>query len=120
VGVNGPARRHNQGVEATGEIWDYDVRRTGDVSTVVLSGELDVGARDTLTDVLLAEVERPGTSAVTIDLGGVTFLDSTTMSVLIKAYLTAEADGRRLTVDGAGGLVRRNLETAGLLDLLSG
>jgi hypothetical protein len=33
---------------------------------------------------------------------------------------TAEADGRRLTVGGAGGLVRRNLENAGLPNLLSG
>ena len=101
------------------DIWRYAVRRDGDVGMVVLSGELDISARDALLEVVTAEVDRPGVREVRLDLAAVTFLDSTIMSVLVNAYLKAQDLGRGFTIMGQSGIVQRSLETAGLAQLLT-
>jgi anti-sigma B factor antagonist len=101
------------------EIWTYAVTRAGDDVTVVLSGELDISAKDTIEAVLIAEIERVETSTVHVDLSGVSFLDSTAMSALVRAYLTAQEQHCGFAVTGAIGIVRRSLQTTGLLALLS-
>jgi len=101
------------------DVWGYLVDREAVECTVVLSGELDMAARDALLDVLTAELDRPGVRGVHVDLTAVSFLDSTIMSALVNAYLTAQEGGRSVTIGGATGMVRRSLDTAGLLRLLA-
>lgn len=100
--------------------WSCTVTRAGDICTVTLSGELDLLARDALGDVLLSEVDRPGTVAVHIDLGAVDFLDSSGMSAIAGAYSAAQAAGRRLVLVRTSRRARKVLEITGLLPLLSG
>jgi anti-anti-sigma factor len=99
--------------------WDYTVSREADACTVMLSGELDMSAHDTLLEIVTAEVGRPGVRAVRADLSAVSFLDSSIMSVFVNAYLKAQDLGRSFTVAGQTGIVQRNLNTAGLLQLLA-
>jgi anti-anti-sigma factor len=84
-----------------------------------LSGELDTTMCTELTDVLASELHRPGIIVVQADLNAVTFLDSSAISVLIGAYRTATATGRRFTISRPHGHVRRVLDVTGVLPTLS-
>jgi len=104
---------------AINPIWQHSVRRDGDVCSVALSGELDLGLGDTLTDVLAQQIRRPGTAAVRVDLAAVTFIDSWAIGVLVKARQAAAAAGCRFFVSNPHGHVRRVLDVAGVLPTLS-
>jgi anti-sigma B factor antagonist len=83
--------------------------RTGDVYTLALAGELDISTADAFE----AELRRAqGTDAdqLVIDLEGLTFMDSSGLSLLLHARQREEAEGQRIRVVGASGEVRRLLE----------
>ena len=73
-----------------------DVVRDGR-HTLVLSGELDIVSAGELTDVLL-EVTRPGTIAVTLDLRGLTFIDSTGIYMVLFAQELSARHGWELSL----------------------
>lgn len=87
---------------------------------VRLAGEFDLGARDELHEALLGIIgnRRPG--ALTVDLAGVTFMDSEAISAIIGGYVAAGDAGVRFHVVNAQGVVRRVLEVIGLPALLAG
>lgn len=99
--------------------WQHSIRRDGDVCSVVLSGELDLGLGDTLTDLLAEQIRWPGTAVVRVDLAAVTFLDSWAIGVLVRSRQAAAADGCRFFVSNPHGHVRRVLDVAGVLPTLS-
>ncbi|GAA3346324.1 hypothetical protein GCM10020358_56870 [Amorphoplanes nipponensis] len=101
------------------DIWTYRVSRRGDTSVVALSGEVDMNVEEELAGVLLAEIERPGATAVLIDLAGVTFLDSSTINVLVRVYNAARGSGRLLRLAGARPTQLKVLEMTGLMPLLA-
>jgi len=74
-----------------------DVRSDGDAVTLVLSGELDLSTAPTV-ERELADVERDRPSLITIDLRGVSFLDSTGLRVVLSADGRARKEDRRLEV----------------------
>lgn len=80
---------------------------TGDLPSVVASGELDAGTAGSLRDALL-RVAVPG-RLVVADLRGVTFLDARGMGPLAAA----RAAGARLRVLASATLVGRVLEACG-------
>jgi anti-anti-sigma factor len=67
----------------------------------------------------LTTVLNAGPSPLTVDLAGVTFLDSTGISVLVKAYNRATEDGIALSLTDCQRIVRRVLEVTGLLSVLT-
>jgi len=80
------------------------VKTQDTVTTLTLVGELDLAAR--------AEFDRPverlvsaGERQLRIDLGAVTFCDSTGLSTLIRAKRVAAEAGCSLYVVGAAGMV---------------
>jgi len=80
---------------------------------VRLWGEYDASREDELRDSLLAET----TATVVIgDMSEVVFVDSTTLSALLKVQGTLELDGRRLVLDRVPPAVRRVLELTDLLE----
>ena len=99
--------------------WQHSIRRDGDVCSVVLSGELDLGLGDTLTDLLAEQIGRPGTAVVRVDLAAVTFLDSWAIGVLVRSRQVAAGAGCRFFVSNPHGHVRRVLDVAGVLPALS-
>ena len=101
------------------DIWAYRVDRQGDTSVVVLSGEVDMSAEDELAAVLLAEVQRPGTAGVQVDLDAVEFLDSSAINVLVRVFHAAREAGREFHLLRAHETPLKVLEMTGLMPLLA-
>jgi anti-anti-sigma factor len=90
------------------------------VSTLRLSGEIDLSTVEQLREAITREIERGEVAAVLIDLDGVTFLDSTGIGALVQGRGLASRHGKRLGVANAHGLVRRVLEATGTWQYLTG
>ncbi|MFY9264725.1 MAG: STAS domain-containing protein [Solirubrobacterales bacterium] len=77
----------------------FDVKASvdGDVTTVRVSGELDIATAEMLTETLEAIHVSTGRSLV-IDLSAVSFMDSTGLRILIGANRRAGEDGYRLSI----------------------
>jgi len=88
---------------------------TVDADTVSVVGEID--ARTSLdlievVDKLLAD------GATTLDLAGVTFMDSSGLRVLVDAQRTSLQSGNRFVVNRPSSRVRKILQISGLLDAI--
>lgn len=91
--------------------------RSGVVTTVEATGELDAASSKELERVLtevLADHQD-----VAVDLAKVTFIDSSGLRVVTAAARDAEAAGSTFVVSGASTAVRRIFEITGLGGLLS-
>lgn len=83
-------------------------RDSSDGPRLVLRGELDV-ANVRQTQVRLDEMAGRGARVVEVDVQEVTFLDLTTLRVLLQTDQTLRARGGRLRLVNASGRVRRLL-----------
>ncbi len=120
----GPARRERTGSwqdaprDGTGRpsvIPDFAAERdAGRDGVVALRGELDLASAPVLRQ-CLAEVIDSGQTDVVVDLSGLTFLDSTGISVLVAAHQQLRRREGRLVVADPAPQARRVLEISGLL-----
>lgn len=85
--------------------------------TVVAWGELDVATVPDLEVALHQVLESDGSGTVEIDLGGVTFIDSSGLGVLVAALKQSQALGGRLVVRNLQAAPRKVFEVTGLLEL---
>ncbi|GAA1793420.1 STAS domain-containing protein [Planosporangium flavigriseum] len=93
------------------------VRSDGEI-TVVLAGESDLATIDQLRDALFdAVAERP--SRVVVDLRGLVFIDSMSISVLIAARRAALEHEAEFVVTNPTRQVLKVLTIAGVLDVLT-
>ena len=84
-----------------------------------LTGELDMDSGDLFEEqVALALGDRP--AELIVDLGGLTFCDSSGIDVLLAARETATRAGIGFRITRATGIVLRSLTVTGVHDLLSG
>ena len=92
---------------------------SGDSATTVLTavGEIDSSSAPALRTPLEAALDA-GATTVTVDLDGVTFLDSAGLCVLAAAHRRAVRDGVRFQVLATSRAVVRPLQITGLYDLL--
>jgi anti-sigma B factor antagonist len=90
----------------------------GNPTTVVLKGELDMATAPELSQ-RLEELVATGQHEVTLDLGGLEFMDSQGIKALLKARETLRSHGGGLRVRAPQPLVARVLETTGLLTMLT-
>jgi anti-anti-sigma factor len=95
-----------------------DVRNRNRTALVVVSGELDVASGPTLEQEL-AKADASGAQLVILDLRSLDFIDSTGLSILIKAHQQAEASGRRFAVVRGRSQVQRLLGLTGLEERLT-
>jgi anti-anti-sigma factor len=87
------------------------------VVSLVLEGELDLaGARP--LEARLAELEREGPQRLIVDLGGLAFIDSTGLRLLLQAGARARERGCELVLRPGGPSVQRVFEVTGALDVL--
>jgi anti-sigma B factor antagonist len=84
---------------------------------VVFVGELDIGAAQEAEDVL-RRVEADGAPTLTIDLRGLTFMDSTGLRMLVAADKRSREAGRTLRIIRGPAPVQRILDLTGLGDRL--
>jgi anti-sigma B factor antagonist len=91
--------------------FEIDVTAEDGVLLAHVAGELDLTARETLTDALLERVGDPGVDRLVVDMAGVTFCDSSGLGALL--------DVRRAAADAEVDMVLRAVsrQVARLLDL---
>jgi stage II sporulation protein AA (anti-sigma F factor antagonist) len=85
-------------------------------ATIAFRGDLDlagVGAAEAAINDAMA-----GPGDVTVDLGGLEFMGSEGIRMLLRARERAEAEGRVLRVIAAGGAARRLIDILGLAERL--
>jgi anti-sigma B factor antagonist len=86
---------------------------------LALAGEIDLDTVGSLHDAVAAALRGRKPAALAIDLDGVTFIDSTGISGLVRARRLADAYRAAFRVINVTGAARWVLEVAGVLDYLS-
>lgn len=95
----------------------WETQRKGADLNLTLEGELDLASSQRLEDELM-RLEDEAPPLITLDLRGVTFIDSTGLSALINADGRARKADRGLQIVAGEGAARRILRTVGLLERL--
>jgi anti-anti-sigma factor len=86
----------------------------GGAEVVELVGELDLGSIAEFDDALDAA---HGAARICVDLARLEFIDSSGLAAIVRAHQAADGAGGDLTIV-ATGVVRRTLETSGLMQML--
>lgn len=89
----------------------------GGTVRVLLSGELDLAGAQQMED-SLAEIDRSDPARVIVDLGGLAFIDSTGLRLLLQADARARERGYELVLRPGAAPVQRVFEVTGALDVL--
>jgi anti-anti-sigma factor len=93
--------------------------RNADATTVIsVSGELDLASSPALEEEL-ERVAQSDAQLVVVDLRNLEFMDSTGLSVLVRAHQRAEESGRRLGLVNGSQQVQRLLTLTGVADRLT-
>src|SRR4051794_14470980 len=101
---------------------DLEVRVTdnGDTTTVVAAGEIDLATSTRLNRELDMVLDRvPPPVLLRIDLGGVAFMDTTGVAILLKARRRCLELGCRFAVISTSPTIGRLFEITGLAGLLA-
>lgn len=86
-------------------------------SILRLSGEIDMATAPAFRDAALTAIADDGPS-LTLDLSGVTFMDSTGLHVLVGTYRRVRVHGGTFTMINIPDIVRKLLRLTGLDDVL--
>jgi anti-sigma B factor antagonist len=102
-------------IGGTPELPLFEIATTydGGISILSLSGELDLATASTLREHLVTALNG-GATEVICDLEGVTFMDSTALSVLISGHRKARAAGIAFALLAPQPQVDRLLDISGL------
>jgi anti-sigma B factor antagonist len=94
------------------------VTTKGEASVVSVVGELDLASSPAL-EAELERVSANGASPIIVDLSQLEFMDSTGLSVLVRAHQRAEENGRRFGLINGSQQVQRLLNLTGVAERLS-
>ncbi len=94
-----------------------DVERGNGRIVVIVAGELDLATAPLLVREVTGELANPVTS-LAVDLGGVTFLDSSGLEAVLTVRRDAQERGVPFTLASVSRVVRTVLDLNGLNDLL--
>jgi len=101
-----------------GTPFDLSVTEEPDTVVITVSGELDLATAPQLREACAKAVL--GTAGtVRIDVGALTFLDSSGISVLVEAHRDLDARNASLVLHRVGDRTQRVLDVAGLSDFFS-
>jgi anti-sigma B factor antagonist len=92
---------------------EHNIEQLDGAAVVNLTGELDLSVADQLRD-LLDDRITGGTPRIRIDMGGVRFIDSRAIGVLIGAQKRAESAGGGIRVLNPQPTVRKAFDILGL------
>lgn len=95
--------------------FNSEVMTQDGVTTVTLSGELDVATAPELRESLL-QVSRSLGCDVVVDVDDLSYLDSTGISALVMSCKRVRSEGGRFAVSNASGSVLRVFELTGLVE----
>jgi anti-sigma B factor antagonist len=94
---------------------EFDEQVRGSVGVLGVAGEIDIASADEFRDRLLACLERY--DSVEVDLGGVTFIDSSGLAGLVRLRTEAEIVGKAVALVNVSSSTARILELTGLQGL---
>ena len=89
-----------------------------DAVRVALSGELDLSSALTFDEELRRIEETADPNTLVLDLGGLKFLDSTGLRLILSAHVRATRRGRKLRILAGSTAVRRIFQLTGVFDRL--
>jgi anti-sigma B factor antagonist len=98
--------------EALAPRFDVSIERRSATAIVRVGGELDIATVPALTDVLRG-LEQP-CDRVVLDLSGLTFIDSTGLTLAVTEHQRAAKDGVELVLAGATDNVLKVFRLTGL------
>ena len=97
-----------------GEIWEYN---SGDVSILIVRGELDLALSNDLRDRLDGALSN-SPAALLVDLEETSFMDASALGILLSAFQRARTAGVDLRLVAPVGAVERLLRLTETDDLL--
>jgi anti-sigma B factor antagonist len=118
MGTPSTTRLRSVGSPSVQSHFRLEVRRQGIATVIALSGELDLASSPALQE----ELDRAATSdtpMLIIDLRTLDFMDSTGLSVLVRAHQRIEEQGRQLAMVKGPQQVQRLLSLTGVADRLT-
>jgi anti-anti-sigma factor len=102
--------------ESEGDSWPTTVE--GERATVMLAGELDLAVAPSLRD-HLNRLHSEGVRHFTLDAGGVSFIDSVGLSVLLALYRRCREEDGTISLVQPSPQIRRTFEISGVLEVLN-
>ncbi len=85
-----------------------------DVFTLKITGEVDIAAKDEMVAATETCLDSPSTT-IEVDIGGVTFIDSSGLGALVRLRNEAGLRRKRVVVTNAPASVTRLFEVTGLV-----
>lgn len=95
------------------------VQIRGQTVEILLEGELDLAAKPALEDAIATALDAGPIGTVIVDMTGVTFADSTTMTWLVQADTRTTAAGGKLVAVAGPGPVLEVLQMTGIDERLT-
>lgn len=99
-----------------GTPFHYEIQEIGSVLNIRMRGELDLAVVEECR-LGLEEPLHGAARVVVLDVGGVTFVDSTGLSLLLRTKRTVDANGGRMLIARVSRPVLRLLEASGTLSM---
>ena len=93
-------------------------RRSGNVTILDARGRIVIGDSNDSFDAELRGLAADPSCRVLVNLGGVTQMDSSGISTLVKSFVTLKRDGGSLKILNPTGSVREVLDVTGLIHCL--
>jgi anti-anti-sigma factor len=110
--------RNGVGCRAVQSHFRVEARSQGSAYVLAVSGELDLAAASSLEEELGQALES-GSKVIVIDVTALDFIDSTGLSVLVRAHQRAQEAGLQLGLVNPGAQVERLLSLTGLAQRLT-
>ncbi|MBZ5573592.1 MAG: STAS domain-containing protein [Acidobacteriia bacterium] len=98
---------------------EIDIVDTENGALVSLKGRVDIDSSPAVRDQLIALLHAPHPSTVSIDLSGVTHIDSSGVATLIEALKIARNCKTELRLQGLHDRLHRLFEATGILSLFN-
>jgi anti-sigma B factor antagonist len=121
VGGNGTlsmGQRRSVGSRTVQSHFRLEVRNQGPATVIAVSGELDLASSPALQEEL-DRVAASDSQMLIIDLRALDFMDSTGLSVLVRAHQRIEEQGRQLAMVKGPQQVQRLLSLTGVAERLT-
>jgi anti-sigma B factor antagonist len=97
------------------DTFDCTVEKLANATVVHVHGEVDMASAPHLRDVFIGVLAAEPSAHLIVDLGGVEFIDSTGIGVIVAAHQRVTANGGWFTAVVPTAKVRKVLQITGLL-----
>ncbi|WP_027363420.1 STAS domain-containing protein [Desulfotruncus alcoholivorax] len=97
---------------------NYSIKKDKNCLLVAIFGEIDISITDSLREDIDRALDNYGSGQLVFDLGGVDFIDSSGLGVILGRYKKVAGKGGKVFLAGAKPQVKKVLELSGLFNLM--